>query len=252
MTKSSRLVLTSVGGAAGAVALLAAGLVVFGKSSGRASPRPAMASAPAREASEAPPAATPPAIPSPVPTAPVLDMNERLEAMAAARDYAGLSTLLFDEASTLGPFERADAVEWLGARRASPNFPALFLTARLHEAGGDLDSAAYAYVAASVLGRIDATRCSDLSAAGAVTAMESQFDRVRAHLRGNMDLARDAMRRALTMDEALRDRPPAAWIASYGLDAMNGKPVKFDPDADWLKERERIRRSLAKSIGLPR
>lgn len=251
MPKSLRTVLKCVAGLVCVVVMGFGVMVVVALVTGK--PRTLQAAQPPGVPSSPPPSAAratnTPTKSHALPATPVaVDFASRLNTLEAAEDFVALNTLIADNPSRLSPDDRRAAIAWLRARQTSPNLPALFLMAALHEAGGDMNEASRCFVAASVIGRIDAVRCTDRSAVSAAPAMESRFVAVKAHLRANRDLAQSSMQSALDLEATLTDRPPAAWIARHGLQCMDGSPPKSVTDAEWTPQRERIRASLAKSI----
>jgi TPR repeat protein len=174
------------------------------------------------------------------------EFSAKLDALEKASRHADLAEVLFDKAKALTQSDRQSAVAWLESRLEDPNMPVLFLLAKLHEAQGDLDQSSRWFVAAAVVGHIDAVRCEDVSAASAITTMKSLYTTTTSHLRANALVAEDARKFAMDFEEEHADRPPALWIARHGMAAYQGKAPAFITDAAWAKERTRLRAELQK------
>ncbi len=175
-------------------------------------------------------------------------LTARLDALEQGGKFVDIGLLLFQQAATLSPADRAAAIKWLTARRLSGRMPVLFLIARLHDVAGDSEQAGKWFLAASCIGRIDAQRCDDRSAGQAVPAMESHFPAVRTALRADKAKAEKWARAALAMEEELKDREPPYWIAAHGLAAFTSKAPSFIGEEAWADHRQKCRESLTSSL----
>lgn len=161
-----------------------------------------------------------------------------LDAMEQAGEFPGLTELLLRGSRGMSEGERAAALEWLEGRQNNGRMPVLFLMARLHQRAGNKDEAAKWFMAASVVGRIDAGGCEDKTAMQHVAAMESHFPDVRILLKEDAAKAKRLAREALELEEKLKGREKPEWMAGNG---------GFLGDAAYGEKRTKMRGELRES-----
>lgn len=181
-----------------------------------------------------------------VPALPVPQtVRQRLDSMIAMGRYDDAIVFAYGEAPKLvgreNEMRRGELLTWLHANESSGKMPVLFTIARVHSSGENIESAAKWYMAASITGLIDASRCQDPAAAKAVSQLEEQFQDVRSYLRADAALRRNAVKFALEVEERLKDREPATWIAAHTTSSTGNV---FVSDEEWAARRERYRKSL--------
>lgn len=179
-------------------------------------------------------------------TPPVMQtMTQRLDAMLAQGKYEDAIVFAYGEAPKLAgrdnDLRRGELLTWLHAHENSGKMPVLFTIAKLHASGENIESAAKWYMAASITGLLDASRCQDPEAAKAVRQLEEQFQDVRGYLKADGALRRSAVKFALDVEERLKNREPATWIASHTTSSTGSA---FVNDVEWQAKREQYRKAL--------
>lgn len=209
----------------------------------RPQPRPARpAGTPAAGSTSAPSA------PAPSPFVDALRRHERVN------NWVELGVLALSDVPDLSPADRRGAIELLARHSTNGGFPALFAVAHHQWLLGDKEAACRSFIKASVVGVIDAQRCTDATARQAVSVIRARFGPLAAHLK---TLPRETTtawtREALDFEESIADREPARWIAAHGIKAAFAPPggaadAAFLPDEEWAAARERARASIVGSL----
>ena len=208
---------------------------------------------PAPASASPPPPAPTRAAAVPPPRAPESNFIAALRRHEANGDWVEFCVLAFNEASTISAPDRPGALELLNRHQANGGFPALFCIARHHWFAGDKDEACRWFLRASVVGSIDAQRCTDPTSRQAVHAVRAHFAPLAEHLKG-VDRAKQTrwVREALDFEQTIADREPARWIAAHGIGAFGASagnaPDPFVGADQWPGVRERARASIAGSL----
>jgi hypothetical protein len=273
VNKALRIVLTTVGAAAGFFILALVGLYILGsqvKARRLASASAAVVpTAPAPVANPVPSASAPNAS---TPTESNITFNNdatpaaratassspastpflsHFEALEAANNHADLAVEVFQNTGTYTKLQREELIAWFTARNTDSKLPSLFIIAKLHEKNGDDDEAMKWLCAAHLTAQLDGLRCTDVSARSAAPAMARQFAALAQRQVKNPDLRQRANTFALDYEESIKDRKPAAWIANHGLAAFkpgatNGS--QWVTDEAWQKQRQELRATFGKQF----
>ncbi len=181
---------------------------------------------------------------APAPSVPQT-LRQRLDALITQDKYDDAVVLAYSEAPKLvgrdNEMRRGELLTWLHAHETSGKMPILFTIARIHAASDNIESAAKWYMAASITGLLDASRCQDPQAAKAVRQLEEQFPDVRSYLKADAALRRNAVKFALEVEERLKNREPATWIAAHTTSSTGSA---FVTDPEWQTRREQYRKAL--------
>ncbi len=186
--------------------------------------------------------------------APASNYVDRLQRLEADSQWGDLLVAAFEESVKVSKEARTAAIRWLEGRLRSGRIPVLFCLARLHWLNGEEEPAIKCFMTASIAGQIDAARCSDPTSAGAVAMMERHFEELMARLH-DRDTERRALRYAFELEERLRDREPAHWIAAHGLESFRTASTTaedagpFVADDVWQERRAEIRLSYRVRLG---
>ncbi len=184
--------------------------------------------------------------------------NERLVQLLVAFDRASAAgddpmsldgqLDLVEQAALLSASERTAIADKLRSLAADGRIPALFLLARLHERAGEHNDAARWFLTANIVRIIDTRRFKQAPEQDATLRVTELFGAVQDNLRQNAPLRRSAVEFALDLEEAMRDRPPAAWLLGKpGVSHAMLADLCLDED-QWRAAREAVRRSLAPAI----
>lgn len=184
--------------------------------------------------------------PETVPTPPVMQtMTQKLDAFVAQGKYEDAIVFAYGEAPKLSgrdnEMRRGELLTWLHTQENSGKMPVLFTIARLHGSSDNIESAAKWYMAASITGLLDVARCQDPEAAKAVKQLEEQFTDVRSYLKADAALRKSAVKFALDVEERLKNREPATWIAAHTTSTTGSA---FITDVEWQARREQYRKAL--------
>lgn len=273
MNKALRIVLTTVGAAAGLFILALAGLYILGTQvKARRLASAAAAVVPSAPASAANPVPSAPAPTASTPIAPKVSLNtdgtpiahtaaasssaptpflSHFESLEAANNHADLAVEVFQNAGTYTKAQRDELIAWFTARNTDSRMPSLFIIAKLREKNGDDEEAMKWLCAAHLTAQLDGLRCTDVSARSAAPAMARQFAALAQRQATNLDLRQRANTFALEYEESIKDRMPATWIANHGLAAF--KPggageSQWVADEAWQKQRHELRATFGKQF----
>ena len=155
-------------------------------------------------------------------------------------DYAELTRTLAEHAGTATKGESGLIVAWLKRREHDSRFPVLHLLSLYYYREGRTSPSAEWFSAAALVGRVDAARCGDATAAQALTVIEMLHGPIKQRLNAYPEEKARAARWALDYEERNQSRPVATWIASHGIKSF-GTGSKPLPDAGREVARQRIR-----------
>jgi hypothetical protein len=171
-------------------------------------------------------------------------------AATAANEPTTLDELLdiTNRAAAL-PREQRDVVtERLRMLSADGTFPALFLIARLHEAAGEPTDAARWYLTANIVRIIDSRRFKQLPDSVTSQRITSMFASVQEQLRNNAELRRVAVAFALDLEDAIAERPAAAWLLDRASLSSADAEALCVSDEQWSNARNAVRASLIAAL----
>lgn len=155
---------------------------------------------------------------------------------------------LIDDAATLSATERVAVADKLRSLSADGRIPALFLIARLHEQAGEPNDAARWYLTANIVRIIDVRRFKQLPESKTTLRVTQLFNEVQQRLRENSSLRRSAVEFALDLEDAIAERPAAAWLLDGAAPAPEELMRLCLSDEAWREARQAVRASLVSAL----
>lgn len=180
---------------------------------------------------------------------------ETLRKHEQVNNWVELGVLALSDSGDAPPADRRAAIDLLKRHTTNGGFPALFAVAHHQWLLGDKEAACRSFVRASVVGVIDAQRCTDTTARQAVSVIRARFVGLAGHLKSVPAETKVVWtREALDFEASISDREPARWIAAHGMKAAfpagEAAPAgeAFLSDEDWAAARQRTRESILGSL----